>query len=87
MPHIPINLRTRQRDTLDSAVEQHLEWLSLNWKSSLSSSLSQHGQKAQPGGALHLRTIDGKKGTLMDGKTKKMARSVTTSTTPELRTD
>ena len=45
-----------------------------------------HGQKAQPGGALHLGSIDGMNGTLMDGKTKK-GRSVTTSTTLESRTD
>ena len=36
--HIPMNLRTRQRDTLDPAVQQHLEWLSLNWKTYYSSS-------------------------------------------------
>ena len=31
VPHIPMNLRTRQRDTLDPPVQQHSEWLSLNW--------------------------------------------------------
>ena len=35
-----MNLRTRQRDTLDPAVQQHLEWLSLNWKTYFSSSSS-----------------------------------------------
>ena len=38
VPQIPIHLRTRQRDTLDPAVQQHLEWLIFNWKRSSSPS-------------------------------------------------
>ena len=40
VPHIPIKLRTRQNDTLDPAVQQHLEWLSFNWPTYFSSSSS-----------------------------------------------
>ena len=40
VPHIPIKLRTRQNDTLDPAVQQHLEWLSINWPTYCSSSSS-----------------------------------------------
>ena len=40
VPHIPINFRTRQNDTLDPAVQQHLEWLSCNWPTYFSSSSS-----------------------------------------------
>ena len=40
VPHISMHLRTRQRDTLDSAVQQHLEGLSFNWMTYFSSSSS-----------------------------------------------
>ena len=40
VPHISIHLRTRQRDALHPAVQQHLEWLSFNWKTCFSSSSS-----------------------------------------------
>ena len=40
VPHIPMHLRTRQRDTLDPKVQQHFEWLSFNWKTYFSSSSS-----------------------------------------------
>ena len=33
--HIPVHLRTRQNNTLDPAVQQHLERLSFNWKTFL----------------------------------------------------
>ena len=52
VPHIPINLRTRQRDTLDPRIARSTWTESPTWWSSSS------------------WTIDGKKGTLMDGKTK-----------------
>ena len=67
--HIPISLRTRQNNTLDPAVQQHLEWLSFNWKTSRHLH-PRHGQKAQRGGVLHLATTNGKNGTLKGGKTK-----------------
>ena len=35
-----MHLRTKQRDTLDTAVRRHLEWLSFNWKTYFSSSSS-----------------------------------------------
>ena len=31
VPHIPIKDRTRQDNTLDVAVQKHLEWLKFNW--------------------------------------------------------
>ena len=40
VPHIPTKLRTRQNNTLDPAVQQHLEWLSFNWPTCISSSSS-----------------------------------------------
>ena len=40
VPHVPKNLRTRQRDTLDPAVQQHSEWLSSNCWTYFSSSSS-----------------------------------------------
>ena len=40
VPRIPLPLRTRQRNTLDPTVQQHLEWLSFNWKQHFSSSSS-----------------------------------------------
>ena len=38
VPQIPMHLRTRQNNTLDPAVQQHLEWL--NWKTYFSPSSS-----------------------------------------------
>ena len=67
----PMHLRARQNNTYDPAVQQHLEWLSFNWKTCFSSSSSSTWiEKAQRGGVLHLGTINGKYGTLKDGKTK-----------------
>ena len=40
VPHIPRHLRTRQNNSLDPAIQTHLEWLSLNWKTYFSSSSS-----------------------------------------------
>ena len=40
VPHFPMHLRTRQHNTLDPAVQQHLECLSFNWKTYFSSSSS-----------------------------------------------
>ena len=40
VPHIPMHLKTRQSNTLDPAVQQHLEWLTFNWKTYFSSSSS-----------------------------------------------
>ena len=40
VPHIPTHLKTRQNNTLDPAVQQHLERLSFNWKTYFSSSSS-----------------------------------------------
>ena len=40
VPHIPLYLWTRQKNTLDPEVQQHLEWLSFNWKTYVSSSSS-----------------------------------------------
>ena len=62
--HFPMHLRTRQNNTLDPAVQQHLEWLSFNWKKYFS--------------YLHLiymelfilGPINGKNGTLKSGKSK-----------------
>ena len=31
VPHIPMHLRTRQKNTLDPTVRQHWDWLSSNW--------------------------------------------------------
>ena len=49
VPHIPIQVRTRQHNTLDPTIQQNLEWLSENWQtyfstptSSSSSSWSQN---------------------------------------------
>ena len=39
-PHIPIKERTRQDNTLDPTVQNHLEWLSFNWPTYFSSSSS-----------------------------------------------
>ena len=47
VPHIPMHLRTRQRDTLDPAFQQHLEWLSFNWKTYFSSSSSSTWTESQ----------------------------------------
>ena len=40
VPHIAIQERTRQDNTLDPAVQQHLQWLSFNWPTYFSSSSS-----------------------------------------------
>ena len=40
VPQIPLHLWTRQRNTLDPAVRQHLAWLSFNWQRHFSSSSS-----------------------------------------------
>ena len=40
VPHIPMHLRTRQRDTLDPAVQQQFQWFSFIWKTYFSSSSS-----------------------------------------------
>ena len=51
VPHIPMHLRTRRHNTLDPAIQQHLEWLSFTTGRRISRHLHpQHGQKAQRGG-------------------------------------
>ena len=68
--HIPIKERTKQNDTLDPAVRQHLEWLSSTGQNIFHRLHPRHGEKARGGGVPHLETINGKIGTLKDGKTK-----------------
>ena len=65
-----MHLRTRHNNTLDPAVQQHLEWLSSTGRRISRRLHPQHGQKAQRGGVLHLGTINGKTGTPRVGKTK-----------------
>ena len=55
VPQIPVHLRTRQNNTLDPKVQQHLEWLSFKWKTYFSSSsFLNMDRKPQRGGVLHL---------------------------------
>ena len=70
VPHIPMKLRTRQRDTVDPAVQQHLEWLSLNWETYFSSSSSSTWTENPTWWSSSFGTTDGKNGTVKDGKTK-----------------
>ena len=70
VPHIPKKLRTRQHDTLDPAVHQHLEWLSFNWPTYFSSSSSSTWTESPTWWSSSSWTINGKTGTLKGGKTK-----------------
>ena len=66
-----MHLRTKQNNTLDPVVQQHLEWSRVSTGRRISRRLHpQHGQKAQRGGEFRLGTINGKNGTLRGGKTK-----------------
>ena len=70
VPHISKKLRTRQHDTLDPAVHQHLEWLSFNWQTYFSSSSSSTWTESPTWWSSSSWTIYGKTGTLKGGKTK-----------------
>ena len=63
VPHIPIQMRTRQHNTLDPTIQQNLEWLSQNC----------HGHRSQHGGILNTGKIlnCGESGKQKNGKTKR----------------
>ena len=57
-------------NTLDHAAQQHLEWLSFNWKTYFSSSSSSTWTESPTWWSSSSWTINGKTGTLRGGKTK-----------------
>ena len=85
--HISMYLRTRQRDTLDPAVQQHSEWLSFNWMTYFSSSSSSTWTGSPTWWSSSSWDIKGKKWPSQGWQDLEWAGSAITPTTRESRTD
>ena len=84
---IPMHLRTRQNNTLDPAVQQHLEWLSFNWKTYFSSSSSPTWTESPNAVEFFILGPSMARMPLSRVARQRMVGSATTTTTPESRTD